>query len=603
MKNCIAALILIACACFNLQAQSSEKQPFEAYLKSIENVSDQAKFDSLSHYESNMSDHTKYVEAKLAIDELLKIATRLKDTVLLGRTYFSYGLLERDKSNPSEALLNYEKALNFFSAAKEPRRQARVLDHIAFAYISLNNYTSAEPYLKKGMSLADQLKDKELLIQFNMDLATLEDMRKNYDKALSYNTEAMKYVGNEKEKYLMVTFNRGIIYKNAGMYKESEETYKECLEIANRKNDGYLRGYIYMNYPNTLIPLGRLDEAEKYANLALKWSEIQPERYRYEHEIYGILTRIAEKRNDFKSAFQYQKKWIAANDSITSTEKKQQLVDAETRFKTQEQELEIARLDEENALKNKQFWWLMTGAGIVLVLFGIAVWQYRLIREVNRELESTNRLVWSRNKQISEQTEQLKNLMKELHHRVKNNLAIISSLLRLQSTRLEDEGAVKAVREGQQRVEAMSLIHQKLYESDNITKVNMREYINELVQGLLYAYGYKIDDFDLKIDIAAIELDVELAVPLGLILNEIITNSFKHAFDQTDNPQLSITLNEKEHLHLEIKDNGPGIDMNVWQRPAGSFGKRLIVMLSEQIGAILKVRNNNGTQFDLVMSV
>lgn len=603
MKTYIAAFILIACACLQARAQSSEVQSFESYLNSIENLSEQAKFDSLSKYESNMADHIRYVDAKLAIDELLKIATRLKDTALLGRTYFSYGLLERDKSNPSEAILHYEKALHFLSAARDLRRQARVLDHIAFAYISLNNYTSAEPYLKKGMNLAAQLKDKDLLIQFNMDLATLEDMRKNYDKALSYNTQAMKYVGDEKEKYFTVTFNRGIIYKNAGMYKESEKTYKECLEIAKRTNDDYLRAYVYINYPNTLIPLGRLEEAEKYANLALKWSEIQPERYRYEQEIYGILTRIAEKRSDFKNAFQYQKKWIAATDSITSTEKKQQLVDAETRFKTQEKELEITRLDEENALKDKQFWWVMTGAGVMLVLFGIAVWQYKLIKEVNHELESTNRLVWTRNKQISEQTEQLKNLMKELHHRVKNNLAIISSLLRLQSTRLEDEGAVKAVREGQQRVEAMSLIHQKLYESDNITKVNMREYINELVQGLLHAYGYRIDDFDLKIDIAAIELDVELAVPLGLILNEIITNSFKHAFDQIDNPQLSIILNEKEHLHLEIKDNGPGIDMNVWHRPAGSFGKRLIVMLSEQIGAILNVRNNNGTQFDLVMSV
>ncbi|MDQ1089472.1 sensor histidine kinase [Siphonobacter sp. SORGH_AS_1065] len=320
-------------------------------------------------------------------------------------------------------------------------------------------------------------------------------------------------------------------------------------------------------------------------------------------KLYGTLTKISERKEDFKSAFQYQEKWIASNDTVNRTDKNKQLAEAETRFKTQEKEQEIIRLDEENTSKSRQFWWLFCGAGALLIMFTVALWQYRRIRQVNKELESTNALIWSRNKQISEQSDQLKNLMKELHHRVKNNLAIISSLLRLQSTRLEDEGAVKAVKEGQQRVEAMSLIHQKLYESENITKVNMKEYISDLAQGLLYAYGYKIEDFDLRVDIAEIELDVEVAVPLGLILNEIITNSFKHAFAHIDNPQLSIILNENKPFHLEIKDNGPGIDMNKWQQPTGSFGKRLIVILSEQIGAILKVNNENGTRFDLVMTV
>ncbi|PKK37545.1 hypothetical protein BWI96_06705 [Siphonobacter sp. SORGH_AS_0500] len=603
MRSILLTLILNLGLFLPTQAQTSKIQPFNAYLESIENLPEKAKFDSISRYEANMSNHARYIDSKQAIDELLKIATHLKDTILLGRTYFSYGLLARDKSNLPEALLHYEKALHFFTVTKEVKRQAKILDFIGFSYISLNDFASAEPYFKKGMVLANSIQDKDLIIQFNMELATMEDMRKNYAKALTYNSKAMKYAGNQKEEYLMIWFNRGIIYKNAGMYKESEAMYKECLAIANRKNDNYIKGYIYMNYPNTLIALNRLDEAEKYAKMALQWCEIQPERYRYEQEIYGTLTKISERKEDFKSAFQYQKKWIASNDTVNRTDKNKQLAEAETRFKTQEKEQEIIRLDEENTSKSRQFWWLFCGAGALLIMFTVALWQYRRIRQVNKELESTNALIWSRNKQISEQSDQLKNLMKELHHRVKNNLAIISSLLRLQSTRLEDEGAVKAVKEGQQRVEAMSLIHQKLYESENITKVNMKEYISDLAQGLLYAYGYKIEDFDLRVDIAEIELDVEVAVPLGLILNEIITNSFKHAFAHIDNPQLSIILNENKPFHLEIKDNGPGIDMNKWQQPTGSFGKRLIVILSEQIGAILKVNNENGTRFDLVMTV
>ncbi|WP_420155138.1 histidine kinase dimerization/phosphoacceptor domain -containing protein [Siphonobacter sp.] len=565
-------------------------------------MSAKAQFDSLSEYESEMRNHTQFADAKMAIEALVSIAEKTKDSVLLSRAYFSFGMLEMDKSNPANAILYYQKALDISNRIKHVKKQTIMLDYIGFAYVSLKEYVTAENYFNKGLKLAEQIKDKEMIGQFNMELATVEDMRKNFSKALQYNQKALDYCEDETKKSTIL-LNRAIIYKNAGQYEESEKTYLECLRLADKLKMDYLRGYVYLNYPNTLIKLNRIDEAERYAQKALVWSKDKPEKYRFYVEIYDILTRIAEQRNEYKQALNFHKEWVVARDSVTNFDKRQELVDAETRFRTEEKELEIKRLDEENELKSRQFWWLLGGMSILLLLLVVASVQYRIIRKGNQQLEKTNRALSERNTIVSEQSEQLKNLMKELHHRVKNNLAIVSSLLRLQSTRLEDEGAVRAVREGQQRVEAMSLIHQRLYESDNVTKVNMKEYIHDLVQGLFYAYGFKEENFDLEVDIVSVELDVEVAVPLGLIMNEIITNAFKHAFDQISKPSLSIILNETDQLHLEIKDNGPGIDMNAWKKPTGSFGKRLILLLSEQIGAILNVRNENGTRFDLIMPV
>nr|WP_246439641.1 sensor histidine kinase [Rhabdobacter roseus] len=189
--------------------------------------------------------------------------------------------------------------------------------------------------------------------------------------------------------------------------------------------------------------------------------------------------------------------------------------------------------------------------------------------------------------------------MKELHHRVKNNLAIVSGLLKLQSNRITEVSAAKAVREGQQRVEAMSLIHQRLYQTDHVTSVNIREYIIDLAENLMQSYGYDRDAFDLRIDVERTQLDVDLAIPIGLIINELLTNSFKHAYEGVQRPMLIINLRNNDGITLEVKDNGPGVDPIEWKKTSNSFGKRLITNLSEQTGGEFRIENTDGMHYYL----
>jgi two-component sensor histidine kinase len=142
----------------------------------------------------------------------------------------------------------------------------------------------------------------------------------------------------------------------------------------------------------------------------------------------------------------------------------------------------------------------------------------------------------------------------------------------------------------------MALIHQRLYQTDGMTTINIRVYLTDLAQSLMYAYGYTDADFDLIIEAEDRKLDVDVAIPLGLIANELITNAFKYAYVHSKHPRLRIGLQMQDGLTLEVEDNGPGIDQADWQRQGSysSFGKRLVTSLSHQLDGRMEVIHQNG---------
>nr|WP_236065428.1 sensor histidine kinase [Niastella soli] len=188
--------------------------------------------------------------------------------------------------------------------------------------------------------------------------------------------------------------------------------------------------------------------------------------------------------------------------------------------------------------------------------------------------------------------------MKELHHRVKNNLQIVSSLLSLQTYKVQDEEAVLVLKESQQRVQAMSFIHQRLYKTESLTAVNMKEYLTDLAESLVSSYGYTNDDFDLYISVEKEMLDIDKALPIGLIINELATNALKYAYKEVHRPSLNINITEEDtKLVCIIKDNGIGIDEQQWKQQKKSFGKQLITALCKQLRAQQSLVVSAGTEF------
>ncbi|MGB9200477.1 PAS domain S-box protein [Methanobacterium sp.] len=189
-------------------------------------------------------------------------------------------------------------------------------------------------------------------------------------------------------------------------------------------------------------------------------------------------------------------------------------------------------------------------------------------------------------------------LLQEIHHRVKNNMQIISSLLNLQITYLDDDEAVNLLKESQNRVRSMAIIHEKLYQSNDFTKINITEYINSLVNGLFYSYSIK-NHINSIINVDDVELNIETAVPVGLILNELISNSLKHGF-ATDSGEIYIKLKTVDDKYeMIVGDNGIGFPKDLDFKKTESLGLQLVTNLVNQIDGEIELNLNHGTEFKI----
>jgi two-component sensor histidine kinase len=192
-------------------------------------------------------------------------------------------------------------------------------------------------------------------------------------------------------------------------------------------------------------------------------------------------------------------------------------------------------------------------------------------------------------------------LIKEIHHRVKNNMQIISSLLSLQSDSTQDEKVLSLLRESRNRINSMALVHEMLYKSQDLSQIALRDYIESLSSSVRRSYALPdaIIEFELKIP-DSIYFDIDRMIPIGLILNEAISNSLKYAFPDKEG-LISITLNRDSKQHfLTIADNGVGLRKDFDLEKDSQLGIQLIHMLTEQLDGRLKLENHSGVCYHIV---
>jgi len=203
-------------------------------------------------------------------------------------------------------------------------------------------------------------------------------------------------------------------------------------------------------------------------------------------------------------------------------------------------------------------------------------------------------------KQIKQSLNEKEVLLKEIHHRVKNNLQIISSLLNLQSRYVEDNNTLGVFKESQNRIKSMALIHEKLYQSGDLTKIDFAEYLKSLTFHLFRSYSFDQSMVELSINFENILLDIDTSIPCGLIINELVSNSLKYAFTSGQKGKISIELQlEGEKSILIISDNGIGLPGNLDFRNTETLGLRLVNILVNQINGVITLDKTEGTSFKI----
>jgi PAS domain S-box-containing protein len=221
------------------------------------------------------------------------------------------------------------------------------------------------------------------------------------------------------------------------------------------------------------------------------------------------------------------------------------------------------------------------------------------IRFLNQTLEQR---VIERTQQLNALLKEKDILLREIHHRVKNNLQIITSLLNLQSRYVKDEPTLAAIRESQNRIKAMALVHEKLYQAENIAQINLDDYTRFLGTGLIQFYGVKSRRITFTTDIGDINVDINMAIPLGLIINELISNSLKYAFPDREKGEIFVSVLKENHtLSVLVKDDGIGIPADLDWRNTESLGLRLVISLVEQLDGTIELNRTGGTAFTIVV--
>ncbi|NMO08268.1 sensor histidine kinase [Methanobacterium subterraneum] len=225
---------------------------------------------------------------------------------------------------------------------------------------------------------------------------------------------------------------------------------------------------------------------------------------------------------------------------------------------------------------------------------------YAELGRLNNELTNAQRELTKKNIQLTKLNQQKEMLIKEVHHRVKNNLMIISSLLNLQSNYLKDEESKEIFKESQNRAKSMALIHERLYRSADLKNIDFKEYITTLANDLYRTYVKDPSRVALELNIQDVNIDINAAIPLGLILNELITNSMKHAFPNGKDGAVSISFgkNDDEFI-LKVSDDGIGFPSDLDYTKTNSLGMQLVNSLTNQINGKIELDKDHGTKFTI----
>jgi two-component sensor histidine kinase len=299
------------------------------------------------------------------------------------------------------------------------------------------------------------------------------------------------------------------------------------------------------------------------------------------------VSNIYESLGNYKKALEYHHLYADKHEDYLLTIIAREESELQVKYETAQKDLKIIDQDDKIAQQRKtQILYISIAGLLAIMLFGM-FFTLRNIRKKRKALSVLNAELDTKNKQNEL-------LLKEIHHRVKNNLEMVKSLIALQSAQLTDDASKEAMLASQNRVQSMGIIHQKLYQGTNLGSIEMKDYFINLGEGVLDTFNA---DEKVKIEYAMeeLDLDVDTAVPIGLIVNELLTNALKYAFPKDTKGQIKISLKkENDSLSLSVSDNGVGKTKDAKPKGTG-FGTQLIKLLTQQLNGTISENHNKGT--------
>jgi two-component system, sensor histidine kinase PdtaS len=318
--------------------------------------------------------------------------------------------------------------------------------------------------------------------------------------------------------------------------------------------------------------------------------------------------RLDSLMGHYLSAINFYERYKTASDSNLAATRSRQLAQYSALYEADQKDRSIRSLKDQadvqaNRLRQQVLLGRMTigGIALLLVLVSLLYYAYRVKQRSNRQLEAQRLVIDQKNHRLEKLVTEKEYLVAEIHHRVKNNLSLISSLLESQGAYLQNE-ALFEIKKSQHRVQAISLIHQKLYLDEKGTDIDMSVYLGEIIRDLRDSFVTN-ESLCFNLDLDPIPLDVSQAVPIGLIVNEAVTNALKYAFPDNGPGRIEVALKRglSGDYRLRIADNGVGLPEDYHAGQTKSLGMSLIEGLSRSMEADLRIRSHPGTTIEIML--
>lgn len=521
----------------------------------------------------------------------------------LAEAYRLLGMACQNLDEKVSAIDYFQQALRINIALGNRAEEGSVCVNIGGFYGVQGDFEVAKEYFIKAAEAFESVGDSARKHVVYLNLAAVNKDLGDHQQSIYYSLLARMYFEEMQHELRLgiISYNLGISYRELGNFTQSIDELKQALVIFENLGDKLRINGANLELAKVWAAQEKYPEALKHGFIALKGFR----SIKMNSQVIRALEFIAdtyERQSKFKKANQYLKKYISVKDSLNLYESNARVAEIEERFQSELKEQQL--LDAQNKIELQQLRAkrqetrqniliaFLAAVGIVLILLFN---QYRQRQRNNHILQEKNTLI---QRSLSEKD----TLLKEIHHRVKNNLQYVSSLLNLQARHLNEPEAKSVLLESKNRIHSMALVHQKLYQEDNLTGVLMEEYLHNLISSLKSSYRISDQEVNLVLEVDELQLDIDSAMPIGLLVNEAVTNCFKYAIDKHKGLNLHLSLKSQgKTLILEIADDGPGMDDKA-QKNQESFGFKLMQSFAEKLGGDLQIKSEKGLCLALEIS-
>lgn len=531
----------------------------------------------------SLKDHTNEMNWHRKLHETVR--KQNPQYLLINYVRFINGLIREGKINEAMAILK-ETAEKY--PATQPWQKFTLACSYGNCYNALKQYDLAGKYYQEMM--AKEYEDQSKF-EKHFTFARFWFDRGAYEKARPlalYNTTLSPGLISTEEK----VDNYNLLYR----IDSALGNYASALQFLNRQRQISDSVFTVIKARqlaeiNAKYETGKKDNALLLKDRDLQLREKDIELLKRDSALQHSLNNQRQKDIQLKQQNINMLQQQATIQQLATGKKDQELTAKEQHIANlkKQSDLQASALRAEKLTRN------ITIGGIIALLIAAA-----LLYRSYRSKQAANKRIREQNKELSQLLGEKEWLLKEVHHRVKNNLHTVLSLLESQSRHLKND-ALAAIRESRNRVYTMSLIHKKLYQGDDVAAINMKDYLEELQLYLRESISQE-KPVRFTLDVASIDLDVSQAVPVGLIVNEAVTNALKYAFPPSHpNPVIHIQFNMNAHQQamLTISDNGIGLPINRQQAPSEGLGLKLMRGLADDLDGSLHIETNQGTRLTL----